>query len=309
MTHDLPILPERSVDAHKGTFGTVCVIGGQAAAPRVMIGAPAFAATAALRSGCGLAVLAVPSPIMPAALVIAPGATGLSLPVDGSRSLKPSAVAELLDERAGDFDCLAIGPGWGDEEPQQQVLVRLLAREGAPMVVDADALNAMTRIPEVQGDLRRPMVLTPHPGEYRRLARHFKLDPETDGPARRRAAAEALARRLGCVVVLKGAQTVISDGLETAVNETGNVALATAGTGDVLTGVIAGLVAQFRGSSSGGALGLFDCSRVGVHLHGRAADLWASRHGYAGMTAGDLVDLVPEALAELPRGAGIEAKP
>ncbi|MHC5114765.1 MAG: NAD(P)H-hydrate dehydratase [Planctomycetota bacterium] len=300
--NDLPMLPERAADAHKGTFGTVCVIGGQAAAPRVMIGAPAFAATAALRSGCGLAMLAVPAPIMPAALVIAPGATGLALPVDRDRGLKPSDAAALLDERRGDIDCLAIGPGWGDGEPQRQILVRLLAGDGAPIVLDADGLNVLAEIPEVQRDVSGDVVLTPHPGEYRRLARSLNLDPATETDDQRIEAAEGLARRLGCVVVLKGARTVISNGLETAVNETGNVVLATAGTGDVLTGIIAGLVAQFY-RQTGGPLSLLECARVAVHVHGRAADLWAARRGDAGMTAGDLLNLVPDALAEIPRAA------
>ena len=303
-----PQLPSRVTSGHKGTFGTVCVLGGQAAAPRVMIGGPAFSATGALRSGAGLAVLAVPAPIMDAALTIAPGATGLALPVDEQGALRPSDVAALLDEHWASFDCVAVGPGWGADYPQQQILSRLLARDDMPLVVDADAINALAALPDVQADVRAPIVLTPHPGEYRRLAQHLGVEEDPVAPESRTSAAVALARRLGCVVVLKGEGTVITDGQDVKINDTGNVALATAGTGDVLTGIIAGLVAQFFALSfdsafasapSGDGLSLLDCATLGVWIHGRAADQWAARHGSAGLVAGDLLDHVPGVLATL----------
>jgi NAD(P)H-hydrate epimerase len=275
-----------------------------------MIGGPALSALAALRTGAGLAVLALPAPIMAAALAIAPSATGFALPVDRSRSLRPSAVAKLLDESVASWDCLAIGPGWGNASPQQQILVRLLAQGPLPMVIDADALNAMSGIADVHRDFNVQAVLTPHPGEYRHLAQHLNIDADPVDSARREDAAAQLARRLGCVVVLKGRHTVVSNGLETVVNETGNVALATGGTGDVLTGMIASLIAQHFKENLGigdrqvtaeqrGGLSLFDCARIAVWLHGRAADLWAEEHGGAGMLAMDLVNLLPRALREV----------
>ncbi len=275
-----------------------------------MIGGPAFSATAALRTGAGLAVLAVPSPIMAAALAIAPSATGLALPVDQSRDLQPSGVAELLDKHAPGYQCLAVGPGFGAGKPQQQVVIRLVSQCTIPMVIDADGLNALAAVPDFHGDFHASAVLTPHPGEFRRLAKSLQLDADPVDPAGRSDAAQVLAARLGCVVVLKGAGTVISNGIETAVNDTGNVALATAGTGDVLTGIIASLVAQFFKPNLGaggrqitaeqqGGLTLFDCARLGVWIHGRAADIWAERRGDLGLLASDLLDLIPEALAEL----------
>jgi ADP-dependent NAD(P)H-hydrate dehydratase len=314
MTEPLPKLPPRPVDGHKGTFGTVCVLGGQAAGPRVMIGGPAFSATAALRVGCGLAVLAVPRPIMASALVIAPSATGLALPVDGERMLDPSAVAALLDAYMAGFHCLAIGPGLGDAEPQQQILMRLLGNGDVPMVIDADGLNTLAAVPEFQRDFRATAVLTPHPGEFRRLASAVGIDADPVDPDRRVAAASQLASRLGCIVVLKGAGTVISDGINVHVNTTGNVALATAGTGDVLTGIIAGLIAQHFKPNLGvgsrqvtaeqqGGLSLYDCARLGVHLHGLAADLWRAEHLDVGLTAADLVDLIPAALKVMRDGS------
>jgi hydroxyethylthiazole kinase-like uncharacterized protein yjeF len=299
---DLPPLPARQHEGHKGTFGTVCVIGGQALAPRVMIGGPAFAVLGALRAGAGLAVLAVPEPVMKHALVIAPSATGLALPVDRAGAINPSAAAEVIDAWMPRFDCVAIGPGLGADGPQQQVVARLMARDDMPMVIDADALNAMAAMREFHHDLKAHAVLTPHPGEFDRLAGALGIAPL--GPAardqdKRRAAAEQLAQRIGAIVVLKGHGTIISNGLESWRNPTGGAALATAGTGDVLTGVIAGLIAQFgseRAKAAGEVMSLYDCARWGVYLHGLAADRWSAQHGDSGMLATDLLDLIPDVI-------------
>jgi len=292
----LPSLPPRPTDGHKGTFGTVCVLGGQGADPRVMLGGPAFAAVAALRSGAGLAVLAVPAPLMAAGLTVAPSATGLALPVDNAGRLDPSGVAALLDRYLPQFDCLAVGPGLGDDEPQRRIMARLISREDVPLVIDADALNALAGLADFGGDLKARAVLTPHPGEYKRLAATLGIDAEPGDAESRTAAAQGLAQRLGCVVVLKGAGTVVSDGINTWTNFTGNVALATAGTGDVLTGIIAGLVAQHART---GGLSLYDCARLGVVAHGLAADRWSVSHGDTGLLAEELLDELPHVMAEL----------
>ena len=310
MMDEVPKLPQRPVDGHKGTFGTVCVIGGQTGGPRVMLGGPAFAALGALRAGAGLAVLAVPAPLLAESLTVAPSATGLALPVDEQGHLRASAVAALLDEFLQEYDCVAIGPGFGADEPQRQVVMRLIGQDDVPLVVDADALNALAAVVEFHRDFRAPAVLTPHPGEYRRLAAALDLNGDPVDAARRPAAAEQLAQRLGCVVVLKGAATIVTDGVQTWSKPSGNVALATAGTGDVLTGVIAGFVGQFfkphAGASSSSitprpqeSMSLYDCARLGVYVHGLAADRWAQRHGQAGLLATDLLTELPGAIAQL----------
>jgi NAD(P)H-hydrate epimerase len=266
-----------------------------------MIGGPAFTATAALRAGAGLAVLAVPAPLVAAALTIAPSATGLALPVDTDGNLQPSEVATLLDTHLPKYNCLAIGPGLGTGPAQQQVVTRLVGREQPAMVIDADALNALASVAQFDRDFRVPAVLTPHPGEFARLAQALGIDADLVHPvdaATRSRAAESLAQRIGCVVVLKGAGTVVSDGLETWTNTTGNPALATAGSGDVLTGVIAGLIAQFA-SLQDGPLSLFDCARLGVYAHGLAADRWRDVHGDASLLAEDLLRELPDAVASL----------
>ena len=283
------------------------MVGGRSDEQRIMVGGPALSALAALRSGCGLAVLAVPTPIMAAALVIAPVATGLALPVDEDGAIKPSDAAQVLDRYMNQFQCLAIGPGLGTGTAAQQVVVRLVAQDQTPVVIDADALNCLASLPDFQRDMRAQSVLTPHPGEYKRLASAMGIKHDPINPGTREVAAQELARRLGCVVVLKGHQTVVSDGVNTFVNQTGNVALASGGTGDVLTGMIAGFIAQsFKpplGTASRqitaqqqGGLSLLDCARLAVHAHGLAADLWAQKHGNAGLLATDLLGEIPTAL-------------
>lgn len=279
-----------------------------------MVGGPAFAALGAIRSGCGLAVLAVPTPIMAAALVIAPSATGLALPVDESGSIKPSDAAQLLDRHAREYACIALGPGLGTSVAAQQVVVRLIAQNEVPLVIDADALNCLAALPDFHRDLRAQAVLTPHPGEYKRLVDALGVSGDPINPGTRQKAAQDLAQRLGCVIVLKGHQTVISDGMQTFINETGSVALASGGTGDVLTGMIAGFIAQFFKPALGtgsrqisakqqGGLSLLDCARLAVHVHGLAADHWAAQHGDAGMLATDLLAEIPRALQAV-RSAG-----
>lgn len=310
MPDSLPQLPPRPIDGHKGTFGTVCVVGGRADEQRVMVGGPALTALGALRSGCGLAVLAVPTSIMAAALVIAPSATGLALPVDEAGALKPSDTAQLLDRHMHEYQCIALGPGLGMSVAAQQVVVRLIAQDRVPVVIDADALNCLAALHDFHRDVRCSAVLTPHPGEFARLAKVLGMntpDMNSDAvdPAKRPTAAQELARRLGCVVVLKGHRTVISDGMETHINETGNVALATGGTGDVLAGIIAGFIAQFhntRGVSN--QLRLIDCARLAVHAHGLAADHWAKKNGDAGMLATDLLHEIPGVLHGMRRATG-----
>lgn len=297
MSDTAPVLPPRDPRGHKGTFGTVLVVGGQAAEPRVMLGGPAFAAVGALRAGAGLAVLAVPAPLMVAALTIAPSATGIALPVDHEGDLVASSSAAILDEILPSVHALVIGPGLGAAESVRQLTVRLAGREAIPMVIDADALNALSRTADLQRDLRAPVVLTPHPGEYRRLASSLGISLDPVEADQRPRAAEALAQRLGCIVVLKGAGTVVSDGHRTWTAATGNAALATGGSGDVLSGVIGSMIAQFaRGSTP---LTLFDCACLGVHIHGLAADHWAAAHGAAGMLALELAESIPGALAAL----------
>ncbi len=295
---DQPTLPPRQASGHKGTFGSVLVIGGHAGNP-VMLGGPALAARAALRSGCGLCTLAMPAPLLAGALTVAPSATGCALPVDGCGELVPSQVAQALDPVLARAQAVVLGPGLGQGFAVQQVVLRLVSMVDVPVVVDADALNALAASPDFAADLRAPCVLTPHPGEFNRLAAalHLELDPVD--PASRSGAAATLAARLGCVVALKGAGTVVSDGVRAWTCPVVEPALATGGSGDALSGVIGGLAAQFTRRDIAAPLPLMEVTRLAVHLHGMSALAWSARHGHAGMLAHEIADGIPDAMASM----------
>jgi len=296
-THPCPPIPPRDRAGHKGTFGRVLVVGGCARLPRMMLGGPVLAARAAIRAGCGLAELAIPEPLAAAALASLESATGHALPVDAEGNLLPSACAEVIDPVLARSDAAVIGPALGDGFTVEQLVVRFIAHAEVPLVVDADALNALARLIDFARDMRGgPVVMTPHPGEYLRLAQALDIDGDPIGEGSG-AAAAALAQRCGCVVVLKGARTSVSDGVHHWSCHAGTAALATGGSGDALSGVIASFAAQFMRSSDRASL--FDCARWGVAAHGLAARLWSVRHGSAGMLTTELCDLVPDVLGDL----------
>jgi NAD(P)H-hydrate epimerase len=277
----VPGPPARSEDGHKGTFGTVIVVGGSS----TMLGAPALCARAALRSGVGLVKIATTADVLPYALTIEPGATGVPLGGDDD------AWRQAIDRADPDARAvLAVGPGMGLATGGGQRVLSLL-RGRRPTVLDADGLNLLARTGRPRPRSDAELVLTPHPGEFQRLAQPLGIRQRpTDLDTRADAAAE-LARAHRGTVLLKGRHTVVTDGDRLYVNQTGNPALATAGSGDVLTGLIAALIAQ-------GMTG-FDAAVLGAHLHGLAADRWAGQHGPRGLRAPDLADALPGAFARL----------
>lgn len=293
-----PRLPRREPEGHKGTFGSVLVVGGHAANP-VMLGGPALAARAALRSGCGLCTLAMPEPLLAQALGVASSATGCALPVDPQGHLLASAAAEALDPVIARARSVVVGPGLGGGFAVQQLVLRLAATVEVPLVIDADALNALAATPDFAADLRAPIVLTPHPGEFTRLADALAMELDPVDPSRREHAAGALAARLGCVVVLKGSRTVVSDGVRAWICGAVEPALATGGSGDALSGVLAGLAAQFARVDARQPLALFETACLAVQLHADSAARWAARHGHAGMLAEEIADGIPDAMAAL----------
>lgn len=280
---NLPEPPARPDEGHKGTFGTVIVVGG---CP-TMIGAAALAATAAFRSGVGLVKLATLREIVPFAIAIQPSMTGLAL----ATTARDEVVRALDAAEAGGRAVLAVGPGMADAWPTDTVIALIDGSVAARAVVlDADGLNLLARHGRPRsGDV--PLVLTPHPGEYRRLASSVGIDADPIEPDRRPDAAARLAQVHRAVVVLKGRHTIVSDGRRCYTNPTCNPALAVGGTGDVLTGAIAALIAQ--------GLDAFDAAVLGVHAHGLAADQWAEEHGKSGLLAMDLAHRLPDALQSL----------
>ena len=274
----IPAAPPRPIDGHKGTFGTVIVVGGS----ETMIGAPALCASAALRAGAGLVKIATSVGVLPFTLVIEPSATGIALASGAVR-----AVSQLQQADPEERAVLAVGPGIGKSRAASALVMKLL-RGKRIIVLDADGLNLLAATGKPRPSGEPDLVMTPHPGEFARLAKPLGITAQPKGDAARAAAAAELARRHRAVVVLKGHRTVISDGQRKHINTTGNPALATAGSGDVLTGLIAGLIAQHMPP--------FDAAVLGVYLHGLAADLWASRFGPSGLTARDLTGLLPETM-------------
>ncbi len=288
----VPALPPRGRNAHKGTFGTVLVVGGSPG----MIGAPALTALSALRGGAGLVMMALPASIQPFAAVLSPCATSVRLPVDVAGELSAEA-PETLADASGRADVLAVGPGLGRGEVQQAVVRTALGLDH-PVVLDADGLNNLSTLDNWPSRVNGPLVLTPHPGEMSRLTGASIGEIQSD---RQRAALEAVRRwsegRPGSpplVCVLKGAGTIVTDGRRVYVNTTGNPGMATGGTGDVLTGLIAALIGQ--------GLEPFDAAVLGVYLHGDAGDAVAARASDVALIATDLIGELPQAFRRLMRG-------
>jgi NAD(P)H-hydrate epimerase len=276
------VLPEPRADAHKWSSGCL-VVGGS----NGMVGAPVLAGSAALRAGSGMVVCAVPGRDA-AAAVSGRELVARALPATSDGSLEEDAADDVLKD-LGRFRALAIGPGLGREPSAQSAVRRLVAEADVPLVIDADALNAIAVAPsvlEARAAARlAPPVLTPHAGEYERLAGHPVGEDRV-------AAARELAARLHAIVLLKGPGTVIAapDG-DAIINTTGGPALATAGTGDVLTGVVASLLAQ--------GVDLLPAAATAAYVHGRAADVAADAPD---IVASDLVDALPRTLHELRNG-------
>ena len=273
-------LPPRKIDGHKGTFGKVLIVGGAVG----YTGAPWLAAAAAARSGCGLVFLGVPEAIWPVEAAKCISAMPFPLP-DKHGKLSPKAKEEILKRAAG-CDAVALGPGLGRGDGVTELVLELLREIRKPVVLDADGINALAGHMDVL-DARqdRVTVLTPHDGEFARIGGDLSAGD-------RLGAARAFAEAHGCVLVLKGHRTITAVPSGNAlVNTTGNPGLAKGGSGDVLTGVIASLLAQ--GASP------VQAAAGGVWLHGRAGDLAAERLTAYGMTPEDVIASLPAAIREV----------
>jgi NAD(P)H-hydrate epimerase len=282
---ELPQLKKRPVDGHKGTFGKVLVIGGSVG----FSGAPALAGKAALRSGAGLVRIAVPRSIQPIISGLDPCYTSIGLTEDNGQ-LSSKAVTELA-KHLPDNDVLAFGPGVGTGSGVKDALISLLAVDSLKLVVDADGLNVLSKFGGTGGWLgkkKADVILTPHPGEMARLWKSVFREPM---PEDRQECAGRFAEKTNTIVALKGPKTVVADGSSVYVNTTGNPGMATAGSGDVLTGVITALVGQ--------GLSLFDAAVLGVYLHGFAGDVASAVHGQVTMIATDIIDNLHAAFAQV----------
>ena len=280
------LLPDRPASAHKGAFGRTFVLAGS----RSYVGAASLAAAAAGRVGAGLVTLAVPESLVPAIAARAAEPTFLPLPESSPGVVSDDASGLILDRMDG-YDALLVGCGMGNEPGTRRLVERLLYsdRRRPPTVVDADGLNILATAPDWWDRFTSPAVLTPHPGEMARLTGEA-LDRHLQGD--RTVAAVESAVRWGKTVVLKGAHTVVAgpDG-QAMVSPFANPGLASAGTGDVLAGTIAGLLSQ--------GLGMGRAAALGVYVHGEAGERARDDMGDAGILASDLLPRIPGAIRDL----------
>jgi NAD(P)H-hydrate epimerase len=274
----LPVLGRRPADSNKGDFGKILVIAGS----RGMSGAAVLAGSAALRGGAGLVRVAVPQEIWPIVAAGNPCLMTAPMSQDDHGRMNAAATGDLVDLAQAN-DVVALGPGLGLSADLSALVATLVQQVAKPLVLDADGLNAIAARPEAIGKHAGPIIITPHPGEFARL---MHTDTASVQAQRQELAAEFAARH-GLIVVLKGHDTVVSDGRRVYRNTSGNPGMATAGAGDVLTGLIAALLGQ--------GLEPFAAAQLGVHVHGRAGDLARDQLGERGIIATDLLSYLPHA--------------
>lgn len=280
------LLPSRPADGHKGTFGHLLVVAGSTGKS----GAAALSADAAVRSGCGLVTVACPSSIHDILEIKLTEA--MTVPLPESHGLLAESSCDSLQALLETRQALALGPGLGQSEELGRLVRRLLVECNVPVVADADAINALAGHAETLFERENgATVLTPHPGEMARLTGLSVAEIEAD----RFRIAREFAGEFGVVLVLKGARTLIAapDG-RVSVNGTGNVGLASGGSGDVLTGLIGGFLAQ--------GMTAFNAACLGCYLQGMAADRLAAKQGCAGLKAGELLAEIPFARNQLTQG-------
>jgi len=281
-------LPPRAREAHKGDFGHLLVVAGSRGKP----GAAALAALGCLRTGAGLVTVATGRNAQPMVHAHCPEVMVEPLTETEKGTLSRKVLPSLL-RMVESMDLLVLGPGLGQATDVAQVIRKLVEKVEIPVVVDADGLNAFAGKAEmIQGSAKRPRIVTPHPGEMARLLGCRTTEVQRD----RVAAARKFARKNRCITVLKGYHTLTAaPSGEVFINPTGNPGLATAGTGDVLAGMIGALVAQTGDPLSG--------TVAAVYLHGLAGDRAAAHRGESGMMATDLLEHIPEATETLRSGS------
>ena len=270
----LKCLPHRDPFAHKGKFGKLLLLCGSEG----YTGAAYLAAMGALRSGAGLVFLGVPRSIYAIEAVKLTEAIVFPLP-DAEGKLSADAIPEILD-RLPRLDAVLVGPGLGRSREVEEVVKTVLQQAKCPVVLDADGINAVAGHIDILRGRTAPTILTPHDGEFARLGGMIGAD--------RQGAAERMARDLGCVMLLKGHRTVITDGSTTYINCTGNPGMAVGGSGDVLSGIIVSLLGQ--------GISPLEAAACGAWLHGAAGDRCAAEMGQYGMLPTDMLHVLPRLL-------------
>jgi NAD(P)H-hydrate epimerase len=285
----ITLLPERPRYSHKGTYGHVLLVAGS----RGKTGAGLMAARATLRTGAGLVTIGVPETVINAFQSRVTEEMTLPLPDKGNGTLSKKAAGPILDFLKKKASVLAIGPGISVDDDIRELVKGLILNVSVPVVVDADGLNAIANSINILRKTKAPIILTPHPGEMARLISSKQLTVDSQQIEKNRIdIAASFAKRTKTYLVLKGVPTVTATPNENAyINSTGNPGMAKAGTGDVLTGVIAGLIAQ--------GLSPMDASIAGVYIHGLAGDISCEKRGVYSLVASDIIRAIPQAFRRL----------
>ena len=277
-------LLRRNPNVHKNQFGHVLVLAGS----RTMLGAAALTGLSAMRAGAGLVTLGTPESLN-LTLQRKISSVLMTLPLAQTReqSLSLAAYGEI-QKKLNHFNTIAIGPGLSDHPSTRKLILKVIASVNRPLVIDADALNALAGNLQALLKIKNAKILTPHPGEMARLMGVRKEEIEKN----RQGVAKKFALRYKCVLVLKGHRTVVASPQgKMFLNRSGNAGMATAGSGDVLTGIIAAFLAQ--------GLNSFEAARWGTYLHGKAGDLAAKTKTKTAMIATDIINYIPKAFREL----------
>ena len=287
----LPALPQRRKDSHKGDYGRAFIIAGSTG----MTGAACLAGEAALRGGAGLVTVGTPAGVHPILEVKMTSVMTKPLSETPGGTLSLDALPEIVDF-IKNVDVLAIGPGIGRNEETADLVEHLIKKSNCRLIIDADGLNNLSDRVDVLKHARGRAIISPHPGEMSRLIKK----PTSFVQKNRSRASADFASRYGLTVILKGYKTVVTDGDRTYVNTTGNPGMATAGSGDVLTGLLTGLVAQGMENLSAGSLA--------VYIHGLAGDLAARKVGQISLMAEDILDYLPEAFSRYEKGSAARGR-
>ncbi|MFH1853958.1 MAG: NAD(P)H-hydrate dehydratase [Candidatus Omnitrophota bacterium] len=281
----MKFLDKRKEDTHKGDYGHVFILAGSTG----LTGAAALCACACLRSGAGLVTLGIPSSLNAIMEVKLTEVMTCPLPETRQGTLSMKAKKQAL-KQINKADTIILGPGVSLNKETQKLIRELIVNTKRPMVLDADALNAVSLNPSILKKIKNEYIVTPHPGEMSRL---FKKDIDYI-KKNRLIVAKQFSDYYNAVVVLKGAGTVVAgrgDKKRSYINKTGNPGMATAGSGDVLTGIIGAFLAQ--------GLKAFDAARSAVYVHGLAGDLAEKEKGETGLIASDILERIPEAIKKL----------
>lgn len=274
------LIQKRQANTHKGDYGRVGIIGGS----QGFTGAPYLTSLAALRTGSGYAFTLIPKSLAPIMSIKLTEAIIRPIEDKDTGHFTMESFQDIL-KYIIDMDVLAVGPGMGVDADRSYLIKEIIKNIDIPMVLDADGLNCVSQDPNILRRDKSPLIITPHPGE---LARFLDLSIQKI-QEKRVYYSEYMAKEYNMIVVLKGHKTVVASPKEGIyINESGNPGMASAGTGDVLTGMIASFLGQ--------GIDPFHSAKLGVHLHGLAGDISRDRLGEYGMIASDLIGDIPEAI-------------